>query len=305
MPVKRSRLVSRCRVAPGTKVKLDEFDPADQLSPEFARMRGATLKKRARKLLEDSRAQMGVSQELLWASDSYSVLVVFQGMDTSGKDGTVKHVMSGMNPAACEVHAFKQPSTEELNHNFLWRYWQRVPGRGRIGIFNRSYYEDVLVVRVHPELLGRRRPDPGASSPKLWQERFEDINQFERHLARNGTLILKFFLNLSKAEQKRRLLERLDDRSKRWKFSAGDLKERGYWDQYMGAYQAMLGATSTEWAPWYVIPADHKYIARAVVASILAERIDTLGLRYPVVSAADEREQAAARKQLLGKPAKR
>jgi len=282
-------------------VRLANFDPADELSHAFARMRGATLKKRARQLLEDSREQLGVAQELLWASDTYSVLVVFQGMDTSGKDGTVKHVMSGMNPSACEVHAFKQPSAEELNHNFLWRYWQRVPERGRIGIFNRSYYEEVLVVRVHPELLGRRHPDPGVSSPKLWQQRFEDINQFERHMTRNGTLIVKFFLNLSKAEQKQRLLARLDDRSKRWKFSGGDLKERGYWDDYMSAYQAMLGATSTEWAPWYVIPADHKYIARAVVASILSDRIEMLGLRYPVVSAADERAQALARKQLLGK----
>ena len=264
-------------------------------------MRGTTLKKRARQLLEDSREQMGVAQELLWASDTHSVLVVFQGMDTAGKDGTVKHVMSGMNPSACEVHAFKVPSTEEFNHNFLWRYWQRVPERGRIGIFNRSYYEDVLVVRVHPELLGRRRPRPAASGPRLWQERFEDINQFERHLVRNGTLIIKYFLNLSKAEQKRRLLERLGDRSKRWKFSMADLKERAYWDEYMAAYQAMLGATSTEWAPWYVIPADHKHVARAVVASILAERIAALGLSYPVVSAAEARAQAAARRRLLGR----
>ena len=188
MAVKRSRLLSQCRVTPGMRVRLGDFDPADELNAEFAQIRGASLKSRARQLLEDSREQLGVVQELLWASDTYSVLVVFQGMDAAGKDGTVKHVISGMNPSACEVHAFKEPSTEELNHNFLWRYWQRVPGRGRIGIFNRSYYEEVLVVRVHPELLGRRRPQPAARGPKLWQERFGDINQFERHLVRNGTL---------------------------------------------------------------------------------------------------------------------
>jgi len=305
MPVDRGRLLSQCRVPPGARVKLRDFDPADELSLEFAPVAGATPKMRARRLLDDSREQLGVAQELLWASDTHSVLVVFQGMDTAGKDGTVKHVMSGMNPSACEVHAFKVPSAQEFSHNFLWRYWQQVPGRGRIGIFNRSYYEDVLVVRVHPELLGRQRPRPALSGPKLWQQRFEDINQFEHHLARNGTLIVKFFLNLSKAEQKRRLLERLDDRSKRWKFSLADLKERAYWTEYMAAYQAVLGATSTEWAPWYVIPADHKHVARAVVASILAERIDSLGLSYPVVSPGDARAQAAARRQLLGRSPKR
>ena len=299
MPVKQEPTLARCQVAPGTRFRLKDFDPADVLSPEFARIRGTTLKKRARQLLEDSRGRLGAAQELLWASDSYSVLVVFQGMDTAGKDGTVKHVMSGLNPAASEVHAFKQPSAEELSHSFLWRYWQRIPARGHIGIFNRSYYEEVLIVRVHPELIGRRRPLPRATGLRLWQERFDDINRFERHLARNGTLIVKFFLNLSKSEQKRRLLARLGDRNKRWKFSADDLKERQYWNAYMDAYQAMIRATSTEWAPWYVIPADHKYVARAVVAAVLSERIGALGLSYPPVSAAEARAQATARRRLL------
>jgi PPK2 family polyphosphate:nucleotide phosphotransferase len=301
MPADHEHLLTLCTVAPGRRVRLARLDPADTLSPEFAALGGATLKKRAAGLLEESRQALSRAQDLLWASDSYSVLVVLQGMDAAGKDGIVKHVMRGVNPAGCEVHAFQAPSVEDLNHNFLWRYWGRVPARGRIGIFNRSYYEEVLIVRVHSDQLGAERLPPGRITPKLWQERFDDINRFERHLARNGTLIVKFFLNLSKGEQKRRLLERLADRGKRWKFSPADLKERDYWREYAAAYEEMLGATNTRWAPWYVIPADHKYVARAVVASILATRIEALKLSYPRPSRAAAAALVAARRRLLSR----
>lgn len=300
MSSKKFKAGPSCLVRPGTHVRLKDFDPADTFGPEFAAVAGNTLKKQARRLLDDSRDSLERSQELLWASDSRSVLVVFQGMDTAGKDGTVKHVMSGLNPSACEVHAFKQPTAEELSHNFLWRYANRLPARGRIGIFNRSYYEDVLVVRVHPKLLESQQLPGSAPGPKFWEQRFEDINAFERHLVRNGTLIVKFFLNVSKAEQKRRLLARLDDKDKHWKFSAGDIEERAYWQDYQAAYQSALAATSTEWAPWYVIPADHKHVARAVVASILSRRIDELGLEYPTTSKSAERALLVARRRLLG-----
>jgi len=300
MHLRHDHLSTRCAVDP-RRFRLADHDPADTLSPEFDSLRGATLKRRAGELLEESRAGLSRAQELLWASDTYSVLVVLQGMDTAGKDGIVKHVMAGVNPAACDVHAFKSPSSEELNHNFLWRAWQRVPARGRIGIFNRSYYEEVLIVRVHPEQLAEERLPARRAGPRLWQERFEDINHFEQHLARNGTLILKFFLNLSKAEQRRRLLERLDARDKRWKFSAADLRERDYWNDYARAYEAMLLATSTPWAPWYVVPADHKFIARAVVASILVSRIGALDLRYPRLGRAAAAELAAAHRRLAGR----
>jgi PPK2 family polyphosphate:nucleotide phosphotransferase len=301
MSATHDRLLKLCAIPPGRRIRLADYDPADALSPEFGSLRGATLKTQAATLLDESRQALSKAQDLLWASDVHSVLIVLQGMDAAGKDGIVKHVMAGMNPAGCEVHAFKPPSDEDLNHNFLWRYWCRVPARGRIGIFNRSYYEEVLVVRVHPELLDRERlPDRGDGA-RLWQARFEDINHFERHLVRNGTSVIKFYLNLSKAEQRRRLLERLDERDKRWKFSASDLRERGYWAGYMAAYEAMLGATSSEWAPWYVVPADHKFVARSVIASILATRIGALDLKYPVPDRATARQLAAARRRLLGR----
>ncbi len=298
MTVKPRLLAPLCIAPPGRRVRLKTRDPADVLAPEFVASPGATTKQRAVQLLEASREKLGKVQELLWASDAYSVLVVFQGMDTAGKDGMVKHVMSGMNPSACEAHAFKEPTAEELSHNFLWRYWQRLPGRGRIGIFNRSYYEDVLIARVHPKLLDAERLPPRAAGAAIWQRRFEDINAFERHLTRSGTVIVKFFLHLSRTEQKNRLLARLDDPRKRWKFSPADVSEREHWNDYARAYEAMLGATSTREAPWYVIPADHKHVARAVVAAILCERIEALGLRYPAVSAAGERLLAAARRRL-------
>jgi len=198
------------------------------------------------------------------------------------------------------VHAFKPPTPVELDHNFLWRYWDKVPGRGRIGIFNRSYYEEVLVAKVHPKILAAERL-PGGGGRKLWEARYDDINRFERHLVRNGTVIVKFFLNISKAEQKRRLLDRLKDREKHWKFSAADLEERGYWREYMAAYEDMLRATTSAWAPWFVIPADHKYVARALVAAILSGTIGALGLEYPQVTKSAERELASARRRLLGR----
>jgi PPK2 family polyphosphate:nucleotide phosphotransferase len=212
-------------------------------------------------------------------------LIVLQAMDAAGKDGTIKHVMSGVNPQGCQVFSFKKPSAEDLDHNFLWRYTKCLPERGRIGIFNRSYYEDVLVVKVHPELIGRQIPrEKEKVGKKFWEERYEDINAFERHLVRNGTTILKFFLNVSKSEQKRRFLERLERPEKNWKFSSADLAERGFWGQYMDAYEDAISATSTEWAPWHVVPADHKWVTRAVVADVIASAIRGLGLKAPEVT---------------------
>jgi PPK2 family polyphosphate:nucleotide phosphotransferase len=222
-------------------------------------------------------------------------------MDAAGKDGTIKHVMSGVNPQGCQVFSFKKPSAEELDHNFLWRYSRCLPERGRIGIFNRSYYEDVLVVKVHPELLGGQLPhDKGEPDKKFWAARYEDIKAFERHLVRNGTVVLKFFLNVSKGEQKKRFLERLDRPEKNWKFSAADLTERGFWADYMRAYEDALTATSTERAPWYVVPADHKWVTRAVVAGIVTAALRGLDLRYPQIAEDARQRLAEARRKLLG-----
>jgi PPK2 family polyphosphate:nucleotide phosphotransferase len=221
-------------------------------------------------------------------------------MDAAGKDGTIKHVMSGVNPQGCDVTAFKQPSSEELGHDFLWRAAKALPGRGRIGIFNRSYYEEVLVVRVHPELLARGGPVPGKGPTKdVWEERYEDINAFEHHLHRNGTRVVKIFLHVSKQEQKRRFLERLDDPAKYWKFSAADLAERGHWDDYMTAYEEALTATSTAWAPWYVVPADHKYTLRALVGGIVVHTIDEMDLPAPQVAPDGLEALARAKAELL------
>jgi PPK2 family polyphosphate:nucleotide phosphotransferase len=293
------RLLKRYRVAPGRQIRLRSCDPADAGGPDFAPVGPDTVEERAAAFLKLNRAELEKSQELLWASNAYSVLVVLQGMDAAGKDGTIKHVMSGVDPQGCEVHCFKAPTSHELEHNFLWRYWDKVPARGRIGIFNRSYYEEVLVAKVHPKILAAERL-PGDVGRSLWASRYDDINGFERHLARNGTVIIKFFLHVSKSEQKRRLLARLEDRDKHWKFSAADLEERGFWREYMAAYEDMLRATSTDWAPWYVIPADHKYVARALVAAILSGTIGGLGLHYPEVTRSAERRLAAARRRLLG-----
>jgi PPK2 family polyphosphate:nucleotide phosphotransferase len=292
------RIIRAIRVKPGTKVNLKDYPTTWAVTPEVARLGKAEAKERAQEILEESRKALEDAQELLYASDTYAVLTLFQGMDAAGKDGVIKHVMSGVNPQGVQVYSFKQPSPEELDHTFLWRCQKVMPERGRIGIFNRSYYEEVLVVRVHPELLEYQRLPPGPRDQSFWDARFEDINAEERHLVRNGTIVLKFFLNLSKAEQKQRFIDRLDEPDKNWKFSAGDVEERQYWDQYQAAFEDMLSHTSTEWAPWYAIPADDKWAARALVADIIVDTIQSLGLEYPEVSDEERAENAEARRRL-------
>lgn len=285
-----------CRVQAGKRFRLADHDPAWAGNPEVPK---AQRKEFAEKLLSQDVSELAEMQELLYAADSWSVLVIFQAMDAAGKDGTIRHVMSGVNPQGCQVYSFKHPSAEELDHDFLWRCAKCLPERGRIGIFNRSYYEEVLIIRVHPELLAAQRIPNVKAGEKLWEDRFASINNFERHLARNGTTIVKIFLNLSKEQQRSRFLERINNVEKHWKFSASDLAERAYWDDYMEAYEAMLGATSTEWAPWYVVPADHKWVSRAIVANILTSTIRNLKLNYPITSAAEELKIEQARLQLL------
>jgi PPK2 family polyphosphate:nucleotide phosphotransferase len=250
--------------------------------------------------LEEYREELGSAQELLYAADTYAVLVILQALDAAGKDGTIKHVMSGVNPQGCEVTAFKRPSADELSHDFLWRCEKALPARGRIGIFNRSYYEEVLVARVHPDVLAEQHlPPDTASGKELWQQRYEDINAIEHHLQRNGTHLVKLFLHVSKDEQKRRLLERLDDPAKHWKFSTADLAERPYFHDYMHAYEKAITATSTPWAPWYVVPADHKYAARALVGGVLTHVIAQLYLHLPQLDAAGRTAIDQARQALL------
>jgi PPK2 family polyphosphate:nucleotide phosphotransferase len=292
-------LLERFRVDAGEKVRLKDHDPSWAQTKEMKELGKDTVKARAQEVLARNLEDLAEAQELLYANDVYSVLVCLQAMDAAGKDGAIKHVMTGVNPQGVQVFAFKAPSPEELDHNFLWRYMKALPERGRIGIFNRSYYEDVLVVRVHPELLERQKLPPGKRGKSFWRDRYEDINAFEQHLVRNGTVILKFFLNVSKDEQKRRFLERLDNAEKHWKFSTADLAERGHWDAYVEAFEEAISATSTEWAPWYVVPADNKWITRAVIADILTTTIRDLGLEAPKVSPEKKRELAAARKQLM------
>jgi PPK2 family polyphosphate:nucleotide phosphotransferase len=239
-------------------------------------------------------------QGLLWANGTHALLIILQAMDAAGKDGTIKHVMSGVNPQGCKVESFKEPTRQELDHDFLWRCTKVLPERGMIGIFNRSYYEDVLVVRVHPELVAGGGSAPDADVPAhLWHDRFEDINAFEHHLHRSGTRIVKIFLHVSRDEQKRRFLERLDDPTKEWKFSVADLAERRYWDEYLSAYEEALTATSTPWAPWYVVPADHKYALRALVGGIVVDAIDRMDLEPPRTSADVLATLAQARDELL------
>src|SRR5688572_9104397 len=286
----RKDIIDLFRVPPDKKVRLKDYNPGWKQTEELENLGKDALKERARQILDQNLADLTQAQDLLYADDRYAVLIVLQAMDAAGKDGTIKHVMSGVNPQGCQVFSFKKPSAEDLDHNFLWRYMRCLPERGRIGIFNRSYYEDVLVVKVHPEFLGRQLPRKDEPPGKtFWEERYADINAFERHLVRNGTLVLKFFLNVSKDEQKRRFLERLDRPEKNWKFSPSDMAERGYWDDYMGAYEDALGATSTEWAPWYVIPADYKWITRSLVADVVTSAIRGLKLKAPEVSAEDRK----------------
>lgn len=289
-------IIDWCRVEPGRKVKLKDFDPSWAGNP-------AIPKKDRRKLAEDLLSQdvsmLASAQDLLYADNSWSVLIILQAMDAAGKDGAIKHVMSGINPQGCRVVSFKQPSAEELSHGFLWRCAKDVPPAGQIGIFNRSYYEEVLVVRVHPELLQKQRLPNLKVDKQFWERRFEDINTFERYLSRNGVVVLKFFLNVSREEQRSRFLKRIDDPNKHWKFSASDVAERGYWDEYQLAYEDMLGETSTEWAPWYVLPADHKWVTRSILARVIAQEIQTLDLRYPTPSPEHHARLLEAKEQLM------
>jgi len=298
------KLIQQFVVEPGTKVNLKHF-PTDWTETDNAKALGkehgkSAIKERAMEVLEESRKQLDEAQDLLYASDTHSVLLIFQALDAAGKDGTIRHVMSGVNPQGCQVFSFKKPSTEELDHNFLWRYMKALPERGRIGIFNRSYYEDVLVVKVHPEWLGPGQP--AKPDDRFWEKRYEDINNFEKHLTRNGTLILKFYLHLSKGEQKRRFLERLTNPKKHWKFSDADLAEREHWKDYQKAFEDAFTATSTKRAPWHIIPADRKFVARALVADIITTTIQGLKLEYPKVSAEKMVILEAARARLEKNP---
>src|SRR5262245_57724542 len=293
----RQDILDLFRLKPGKQLRLKDHDTGWAQTKELKELGKDVVKERAREILDKNLEDLAEAQELLYADARYGVLIVLQAMDAAGKDGTIKHVMSGVNPQGCQVFSFKKPSAEELDHNFLWRYMKSLPERGRIGIFNRSYYEDVLVVKVHPEFLGPQLPREKVGK-KFWEDRYEDINCFERHLVRNGTLILKFFLNVSKEEQKRRFLERLDRPEKNWKLSPSDLPERGHWDEYMQAYEDAISATSTEEAPWYVIPADYKWVTRSVVADIITTSIRSLDLKYPVVTPEKKKLLEEARKKL-------
>jgi PPK2 family polyphosphate:nucleotide phosphotransferase len=287
------------RVKPGKRLRLKDHDPGWAGGEDYSQLKSAELKDRARGIIEKNLEGLGEAQERLYANDVYSVLMVLQAMDAAGKDGMIKHVMSGLNPQGCQVFSFKRPSDEELDHNFLWRYSKCLPERGRIGIFNRSYYEETLVVRVHPEILERQKLPSGKRGQAFWDDRYDDINRFERHLARNGTLVLKFFLNVSKKEQKKRFLERLENPEKHWKFSEADLKERAFWDHYQDAFEDTLTHTSTKSAPWWVIPADNKWVSRAIVSAVLVNSIRGLGLKRPQVPEAQKEALVRARKQLL------
>jgi len=277
------------RVERGKGFELADFDPGDTLHL------GSEDKPRAQAALQKGIRYLAAMQDKLYAQDRWAVLLVFQAMDAAGKDSAIKHVLSGVNPQGCQVTSFKAPSAEELDHDYLWRCSKALPERGRIGIFNRSYYEEVLVVRVHEQLLAAQKLPPALVTRKIWKHRFEDIRAYERYLARNGTLIIKFFLHVSKDEQKKRFLERLDDPDKNWKFESGDVRERGYWDAYMKAYEDMIRNTACEHAPWYVVPADNKWFTRAVVAAAIIDGLYSLDLAYPRVDEAKRAELAEAR----------
>lgn len=282
-------------VSPDTKIKLErDFDPAytsDYLD-----------KSQAFGKLEQDIQQLAQYQDILYAQNTYALLVIFQAMDAAGKDGTIKHVMSGLNPQGCQVFSFKAPSAEELDHDYLWRSFKALPERGRIGIFNRSYYEEVLVARVHPEVLDRQQLPPDAKGKGIWKQRFREINHFEQYLVDNGIIVVKFFLNVSKKEQKKRFLERITNPEKNWKFSLNDVQERQYWDDYMHAYEEMFRYTSTEYAPWYIIPADHKWFTRLTVASILCDRMKQLNLKYPILSDDQQKHLKSAQAMLEAEP---
>src|SRR4051812_10851160 len=277
-------------VRPGSRVRLADY-PTNHT-------RGVSARTDAARLLLDNVRAIAEAQTKLYAQDRWSLLIIFQGMDAAGKDSTIKHVMSGVNPQGCQVYSFKAPSTEELDHDFLWRTATRLPERGRIGIFNRSYYEDTLVVRVHPKLLERERLPAGARNANIWRRRFEDINAFERRLHREGTTIIKFFLYVSKREQKKRFLARLDDKEKNWKFSVDDIREREHWGKYMRAYEDVIRRTAQPHAPWYVVPAGHKWIARLIVAEAIVQTLSAMKVAFPTLDR-DARAKLKAARALL------
>ena len=284
-------LAARFLITKGKKFRLKDVDPADTgklKSPE-----------KAAELLRHSVQLLSEFQEKLYAQDRWALLLIFQAMDAAGKDGTIKHVMSGVNPQGCEVTSFKQPSTLELDHDFMWRATRALPERGRIGIFNRSYYEEMLVVRVHPEFLAAEKLPPERITKDIWKERFADVRAYESYLRRNGVIVRKFFLHVSKAEQRRRFLERLNEPKKNWKFSAADVKERQHWDEYMDAYEDMIRHTATKDAPWHVVPADNKWFTRLVVASAIIETLQSLDLHFPKVGREKLKELAAAKRSLM------
>jgi PPK2 family polyphosphate:nucleotide phosphotransferase len=289
------KFVAPYRVTNGNKFRLKDFDPGDTGEAT------SEDKPRAKELLEKGVEVLAELQDVLYAQDQWSILLIFQAMDAAGKDGAIKHVMSGVNPQGCQVFSFKSPSVEDLNHDFLWRCLKCLPERGRIGIFNRSYYEETLVVRVHPELLAKQKIPPRLVTKNIWEDRFEDICHVERYLTRNGVVIRKFFLHVSAAEQKKRFLDRLDNPTKNWKFSANDSRERNFWKDYMKAYEDMICNTAAEYAPWYVVPADNKWFTRVVVAAAVIDALASLDLHYPEVSEAQRQELAAAKKELEAK----
>jgi PPK2 family polyphosphate:nucleotide phosphotransferase len=287
--LRQSDLLKRYRIDNGSGFRLADFDPGDKAGLD---------KDAAKALLAEGAEYLGKLQERLYAEHAYAVLIVLQGLDAAGKDGVIEHVMSGVNPQGCDVHPFNAPSQLELDHDFLWRAAVVLPRRGHIGIFNRSYYEEVLVVRVHKNFLESQGLPPRLITDDIWKQRYEDINAFERHLARNGTIPLKFFLNVSRKEQQKRLLERIDNPAKQWKFNAGDIDERKLWDQYLEAYQDMIRATATKDAPWYVVPADHKWFTRLVVAAAIIERIEAIDPKFPTLSEDQLRTIACMRANL-------
>jgi len=292
----RKEVIEKFRVLPGEKVRLKDYDPG---WTGDGKMSKAKQKELAAEILTQDVSALAQAQEMLYADDSWSLLAIFQAMDAAGKDSTIKHVMSGVNPQGCQVYSFKHPSAEELDHDFLWRCTKALPERGRIGIFNRSYYEEVLIVKVHPELVvAQHIPGANPKDKKFWEHRYEDINNFERHLTRNGTAIVKFFLYVSKEEQRKRFLERINNPAKHWKFALADLQEREYWDEYMDAYETCLNETSAKSAPWYVIPADHKWVSRALVAAILTDTLHSLGLQWPKITDEQKRAIQEAKRRL-------
>ena len=284
-------IYKRLIVPPGSKISLaKDYDPAHK--PD------SVNKEEADELLQKGLAELVELQNKLYAQDTYAMLIIFQAMDAAGKDGTIKHVMSGVNPQGCQVYSFKAPSEEELDHDYLWRSFKALPERGRIGIFNRSHYEETLIVRVHPEILARQRIPAESKDKKIWKRRFSEINAFEKYLVANGIVVLKFFLHVSKEEQKKRFLERIERPEKNWKFSVNDVKERGLWDEYMKAYEDIFNNTSTEWAPWHIIPADRKWFTRLAVGWVILDKLRKLKLKYPTVSEQHKQELLKAKEIL-------